>query len=86
SDFDRRFIAVCTSQGLARARCDCLLGVFKEHIADDNLELIIGYFEDPAGFQDRIAELDLDPERAEALREEIDEAVAASREECGTGP
>ena len=82
--FERRFLAVCGAQGQPEARCRCLLEVFQDHISDENLELILDYCEDPRRFDERIAELDLDEDRAETLREEIEDAVAAGREECGS--
>jgi hypothetical protein len=83
-DFERRFLAVCGAKGFPEARCRCHLDVVLEHVSDENLELILNYFEDPRLFSERIAELEIDEDRAESLREEIEDAVAAGREECGT--
>ena len=83
TDFNARFVMICQKRGLSEAQCLCMTEVVLREVADENLALMLAYFENPAGFDDRaLQELDNDERRLAMLAEEINAAQQASHVEC----
>lgn len=82
-DFKPRFQSVCMRRGLPEARCACMVDVVLREVADEHLALMLDYFENPEGFDNRaLQELDNDESRMNVLEEEIASAQATARREC----
>jgi hypothetical protein len=82
-DFSPRFMTVCQRRGYTDDYCTCMVNVVLREVADENLALMLDYFENPRGFDSRaLEELDNDETRMRMLAEEIAAAQEATRSEC----